>query len=111
MATPAPPVRTRMAPYCGFFTLEESRQARDRLRRERIRAEIIIREASDSTWDAPIEEEFWLHVESEQFKRAAKLLDDGPAGGGGEDLNCGDCGKSVAAEERFCPHCGARFED
>jgi hypothetical protein len=143
----APP--SRLADYCGFLGLEEARQARDSLRAEGIRADIVVREAPTSDLEAPVEEEYWLRVEVSGYARAPKILgfhpgetgEEEPAGGGGDtagltgrfapkiiapagpgdaadeprseddDLRCSDCGRKVAAEEPFCPNCGARFED
>ena len=112
----APPLQLRMAEYCGFFAYDEARHARDRLRRELIRCEIVVREPPDSALDAPIEEEFWLRVEAQKLQQAENLLgqDTAAASGGsaeGGEFNCSECGRTVAAAENSCPGCGARFED
>ena len=101
-----------MAEYCGFLGLDEARQARDRLKQQRIRAEIVIRESPGSLDADVVEEEYWLHVERDRKKEAVKHLgfhtveSDVPD----ETFSCGECGHDVRSEESFCPKCGARFE-
>jgi hypothetical protein len=111
---PAPAVQlyVPMVEYCGFLGLEEARAARDRLKEERIRSEIVIREAPASLERTVVEEEFWLRVERDRYKEAAGLLgfDEAPSAGG-ESFQCDQCGTEVAAQETFCPECGAHFED
>ncbi len=112
-AAPAP-VLVQMAEYCGFLSLDDARDARDRLRREAIRSEIVIREPLGSGVDAPVQEEYWLRVERDRYRQAAAILGfdeaDSPSGEG-DTFSCGECGADIAAEELFCPKCGARFED
>lgn len=112
-ASPAP-VLVQMAEYCGFLSLDEARDARDRLRREAIRSEIVIREPPGTGVETAPQEEYWLRVERERYRQASAILgfdeaesESGEAG----TLSCGECGADVAAEEAFCPKCGARFED
>jgi rubrerythrin len=109
-----------MIDYCGFLELEDARRARDRLRAESVRADIVIREAPDSDLSGPAREEYWLRVERQRYRDAAALLESDEAatveheeepGGEDDSFSCGDCGHLVAADERFCPSCGARFED
>jgi hypothetical protein len=114
---PAPPMSVRMAEYCGFFSVDDARDARDRLREKRIRSDIVIREAPGAPFDEPVEEEYWLRVDASMFKQAAALLDqdqppeeeEEPSGGG--TFRCSECGHTVNAEEAFCAKCGARFDD
>ena len=114
---PAPAFPVRMGDYCGFFSLDEARQARDQLRGQRIRSEIVVRESPDVDWDTPIREEFWLRVESGRLREAsASLEQDTPTAepeqaGDSGSFACSDCGQVIATEEIFCPKCGARFED
>lgn len=112
-----PPALVQMTDYCGFLSLEEARQARDRLRPARIRSEIVIREAPAASWNEPLQEEYWIRVDASGYQKAWDLLgfDPVPAAGSGESeaatVSCSQCGKHVAEEESFCPSCGARFED
>ena len=108
------PMLVRLAEYCGFLSLEEARSARDKLRRERIRYEIVLREPPDASWEGPAQEEYWLRVDASQAKRVAQILGDVPTVADDTDGNsfaCGDCGQEVATDEVFCPKCGARFDD
>jgi len=100
-----------MVEYCGFVSLDEARHARDRLRGQGIRGEIVIR-------DGPTEggrptEEYWLRVDRDRFRDASTLLGFDEAEHEADDgtFQCGECGAEVAAEESFCPGCGARFEE
>jgi hypothetical protein len=101
-----------MVDYCGFLGLEEARAARDSLRLEGIRSEIVIRESPESAIDRPIKEEYWLRVDHGRYRECSAILGydqvepDEEAG-----FNCSSCGQLVTAEESFCPKCGARFED
>ena len=104
-----------MVNYCGFLTLEEARQARDLLRRERISAEILIREATAERASAP-QEEYWLRVPARSFPAATALLGYDEAGehssaGEPRELSCSECGEPVSEHETFCAHCGARFDE
>ena len=111
-ATPAPNFPVRLAEFCGFFSLEEARHARDQLRLKRIRAEVVLREAPDASWDEPIQEEAWIRVEAARVKAVNAILDDDADSEpeGASHFGCSECGEKVAAEESFCPKCGARFE-
>ena len=106
-----------MADYCGFFELDEARTARDRLRGASVRCDVVIREPPDADLSAPIKEEFWIRVEASSAGAAARVLGYDPVSEElaqeekAETFDCGDCGKPVQAEEIFCPHCGASFED
>ena len=91
--------------YCGFFSLEEAREARDQLRRNGIRSEICIREAPAADLQAPISEEFWLRVKAAEFRRASNILGYDPATQDAE-TSCPACGRAVGEAEAFCPHCG-----
>ena len=110
-----PAMAVRFAEYCGYLSLEEARQARDQLRRERIRYEIVLREPPEAAWDEPAQEEYWLRVDASQAKRVTQILGDVPTATDDtkedDSFACGDCGQQVAAEEVFCPKCGARFDD
>ena len=77
-----PPEPIDMEDYCGYLTLEESREARDTLRDHDIRCEIVIREAPGGDPSQPCVEEFWIRVEDRGHKQAGQILgmddDDGP---------------------------------
>ncbi len=115
---PAPhPPGEPMLEYCGFFAIDEARQARDQLWLQGIRSEILIREAPDSDRNLPPREEFWLRVGRSQLQRAATILgyDEEEEAAetesfGTETIACPACGKPVASDESFCASCGARFE-
>jgi hypothetical protein len=98
--------------YCGFLDLEGAREARDRLRLERIRSEILIREADASTMDRPIKEEYWLRVERNRFRACSEILGyDSVKSVEPESFSCSSCGNIVSEHESACPKCGAGFED
>lgn len=111
-----PPIETpvRVAEYCGFFRLDDAREARDRLRTERIACDILIREAPAADSAAPVEEEFWLRVDRDRYREAHAILGDPTGAVTAEDdgaFACSECGHTVASEESFCPNCGARFDE
>jgi hypothetical protein len=113
-AAASPPSAVPMVEYCGFLDLDEARQARGMLRREGIRSDVLIRESPDTEPGGPIVEEYWLRVESCDFRRAAPILGyDGAESEGSSESSsaCGECGSEVSSEEAFCPHCGKRFEE
>ena len=111
---PSPQSVVRLADYCGFFGLDEAREARDRLREQQIVSDIVIREAPDSDPEGPIKEEFWLRVDRERVREVHAIVDNPeppkPSEGDG-GFDCSECGHHVASEESFCPGCGARFEE
>lgn len=106
----------RLVEYCGFLSLEDARRARDTLRRERVPYEIVIRDAVTDDPRSTPPEEFWLRVPVRHVRRVAELLgvddDEAPAAESDDQaLACSDCGREVGADESFCPHCGARFDE
>lgn len=111
--TPPAQLYVPMVEYCGFLGLDEARQARDRLKEEKIRSEIVIRESPGSFATERVEEEYWLRVERDRYKQAVEHLgfDEAAPAGSDDTFQCGECGAEVASEESFCPKCGARFED
>jgi len=100
-----------MGQFCGFFTLDEARAAREQLRAQRIPSDILVRDATDGEH----QEEFWLRVPIPRMAMAEQVLgfqsalpeDSGEEG----DFACSDCGKPVAEEETSCSHCGAKFDE
>ncbi|MDH3626111.1 MAG: hypothetical protein OEV00_12405 [Acidobacteriota bacterium] len=103
-------VAPQMLEYCGFLDLNEARTSRDQLRAESIRADILVREAPDAALDAPTDEEYWLRIESQLFRRASEILrPDAPVDGGEGTVACRDCGLTVSRGESFCPACGTRL--
>ena len=98
--------------YCGFLSLDEARHARDRLRRDGIRSDIVIREASGADLLEPAAEEYWLRVPPKAFEAATRILGyDEPADVEDVPFNCSAYGQEVSANATACPHCGERFED
>ena len=96
--------------FCGFLSLDEARDARDRLARHGLQAEISIHQAEGSGSAA---EEFWLRVPAKSFRQCQQLLgydlsDEPPAAAG--SFACSDCGGTVGDDAAACPHCGAGFE-
>jgi hypothetical protein len=115
-AAPVDPVAVRMADYCGFLALDEARSARDRLRGERIRSEIVIREPLDADWESPVREEYWIRADVSRMREVAALVGEVPQVDGGDEpegtgFACGDCGHRVPEDAASCPSCGARFDD
>jgi hypothetical protein len=107
-----------MRDYCGFTSLDEARKARDLLRTEGVASEIAICDSPDSGPTGPTVEEYWLRVEPRKLKIAMQLLgyDEAEAEAEAEPeedevTQCGACGHTVAADEKFCPRCGATFEE
>ena len=108
----------RMVEYCGFFSLDEARQARETLRGQRIASEILIRDVVTDDPRTPPSEEYWLRVPIRHVRKVADLIgyeDERSAsaepGSDEGTVACSDCGRSVAEDETFCPHCGAKFEE
>jgi hypothetical protein len=109
-------LRGSLVDYCGFLSLGDAREARDRLRRERVQSEIVIRDlAGEDPW-SPAKEEYWIRVPSDAVRAVTTILGDGldeePAAGSDSDeaAACSECNQLVSAEEAFCPHCGAKFD-
>jgi hypothetical protein len=102
------PAFVPMVEYCGFLSLEEARGARDRLKVNTIRSEIVIRETPGSN-----DEEYWLRVEKDRQREVVVLLgyDEHEHNAYDDTFACDECGHEVAAAESFCPKCGAKFED
>jgi hypothetical protein len=100
----------RMVDFCGFFSLDEARAARDRLREDGIRSEITIRESAGADLHEAIDEEYWLRVDASRFEGAAGILGWAEADDGDEAPACSDCGAAVDEEAARCPSCGASFE-
>lgn len=103
-----------MLDYCGFLSLDEAREARDRLWRGGVRGEIVIREPTGAAPTDPVREEYWLRVAAADQRTVIGILGYDLAEPAGEEaasgLTCSDCGHHVGTEETFCAHCGARFE-
>ena len=71
----------------------------------------MIREAPGTAPEAPVaEEEYWLRVETAQYKRVPSILGfdaaDEEESSAESDTHCDACGATVAAEETFCANCG-----
>ena len=102
-----------LAAFCGFLTLDEARQARDKLRAAKLPADILIREIPGADAGSPLQEEFWLRVRPADFARLEDLLGFDPAAhAGAEDtFKCSACDATVKASDDACPGCGLRFEE
>ncbi len=102
--------------HCGFLSLDDARQARETLRAEGIRSDILIRYAAPVGRTGEPEEEFWLRVPASMRDAVDRLLgemedvEEGSEESDAATVACSDCGKPVAEDETFCPHCGAQFE-
>jgi len=103
--------------FCGFLALDEAVEARAKLKTENVKSEILIRE-DDPVGGEPAKDTYWLRLSPAFFKKAADLLgyDDAAVASSdeeeaGEMVACSECGENVGADETFCPHCGARFEE
>jgi hypothetical protein len=102
-----------LAAFCGFFTLDDARQARDKVRVAKLPADILIRETPGSADGAPAKEEFWLRVRPKDFAIMEGLIGFEPAAhAAAEDtFGCSACGTTVHASDDACPGCGLRFEE
>lgn len=109
-----------MMDFCGFVTLEDAREARDSVWNRGMPAEIAIRPVPGCLPGSAIREEYWLRIGRKTFQMVADLLGydtaesgpgTGPEASAANGLRCSDCGQPVAAQETFCPACGARFEE
>jgi hypothetical protein len=108
----------KLADYCGYFTLEEALEAREELRRESIKSEVVIREPAEADPVEPGPDEYWLRVDVQQWAAAERLLGLGgaeteaaPAKASGDDFACGACGEQVPEDARSCPKCGVEFDE
>jgi hypothetical protein len=101
------------ANFCGFLTLEEAREARDKVRAARLPAEILIKDAPKASADEPAQEEFWLRVRPADFRAIVRLIGFEPAvATESEDtFQCSACGATVHASDAACPGCGLGFEE
>ena len=101
------------ANFCGFLTLDEARQARDKLREANLPAEILIKDAPRTTDETAAREEFWLRVRPKDFRAIVGLIGFEPVETAGADdaFGCSACGAIVHASDDACPGCGLRFEE
>jgi hypothetical protein len=100
-----------MAEVCGFLDLVEARHVRDRVHREGIAAEILIRASPDTRPGGDVVEEYWLRAEAQQIRRVQALLDGNPEAEAQGDFKCSNCARPVRKEESFCANCGLRFQE
>jgi hypothetical protein len=99
--------------FCGFLTLEEAREARELVRANGVRAEILICDPQGSTPRTPVKEEYWLRVAPRDFKAVTRLLGEEPAAvteDAADSFACSHCGAMVDAQDSACPSCGLAFE-
>ena len=101
-----------MANLCGFFTLEEAREARDKVRDAGRPAEILIRDVPGSAAKGSPREEFWLRVRPMDFRAVANIVGFEPAAAehAEDEFTCSACGAIVRAADDACPGCGLGFE-
>jgi len=102
-----------LAPFCGFLTLDEARQARDKVRAAKLPADILIREAPGGAAGTPVQEEYWIRVKPANFAAIESILGFEPAAHAGTEdtFQCSACGETVHASDDACPGCGLRFEE
>jgi len=100
------------ANFCGFLTLDEAREARDKVRAAGILGEILIRDAPGSAAGESAREDYWLRVAPRDFRAVAGILDFAPAPieTPDESFTCSACGATVRASDEVCPGCGLGFE-
>ena len=98
--------------FCGFLTLEEAREARDKIRAAGWPAEILIRDAPRSADTDPVHEEFWLRGRPNDYKAFGQIVGFAPevADAAEESFTCSACGATVGAADTACPGCGLRFD-
>jgi len=108
--TPAETPLVTMSDYCGFVTLDDAREARSRLWAYGIPCEIAVRLKPEADSAASEHEEYWLRVPRSERRGVMEILGYDLVESEQEDLSCSICGKTVGADETFCPHCGERFE-
>jgi hypothetical protein len=101
------------ANFCGFLSLDEARQARDKLRAASLPAEILIKDAPVSAEDPTVREEFWLRVRPKDFRAIVGLIGFEPVETADAEVafQCDACGATVQASDDACPGCGLRFEE
>ena len=101
------------ANFCGFLTLDEARQARDKLREASLPAEILIKDAPKTVPDASVHEEFWLRVRPKDFRAIVEIIGFEPVETADKDaaFGCSACGAMVRGSDDACPGCGLRFEE
>ena len=99
-----------MSDYCGFVTLDDARDARNRLWAYGIPCEIAVRLKPGADSAAPDQEEYWLRVPRSERRGVVEVLGYDLVESEQDQLACSACGKMVGADEAFCPHCGERFE-
>ena len=100
------------ANFCGFLTLDEARQARDKLREAHLPAEILIKDAPVTEAEPSVREEFWLRVRPKDFRTIVGIIGFEPVDSADADdaFGCSACGATVHASDEACPGCGLRFE-
>jgi hypothetical protein len=101
------------ANFCGFLTLDEAREARDKVKAAGMPAEILICDTPGTIVGEPVHEEFWLRVRPRDFRAVVGIVGSAPAEVEDADgvFGCAECGATVHATAEACPGCGLRFEE
>ena len=114
-APEAPAIVVSMAEICGYLNLTEARQIRDRLHRERIACDLVIRVSPETPPSGEVLEEYWLRADAQQVRSVKALLEgaEPPAAAPAETgtFKCSKCRSPVREEESFCANCGTRFAE
>jgi hypothetical protein len=100
------------ANFCGFLTLEEARDARNKLREAKLPAEILIRDVPGGNAGQTGQEEYWLRVRPQDFRATVGIVGFTPveAEEAEDAFKCSACGTTVHATDDACPGCGLGFE-
>jgi len=101
------------ANFCGFLTLDEARQARDKVKAAGMPAEILIRDAPAPADGRSEGEEYWLRVRPRDFREVVGIVgfEQVDAAQADDTFGCSACGATVHASDEACPGCGLRFEE
>ena len=75
-APEAPAAVVSMAEVCGYLDLTEVRKIRDRLHRERIACDVVIRVSPDTPASDGMLEEYWLRADAQQIRSVKALLEE-----------------------------------
>ncbi len=99
-----------MANLCGFLSIDEARDAREKVRQASLPVEILIRDIVGD--DGAVQEEYWLRARPKDFRVVAGLVGYAPptTEHAEDEFTCSACGATVRASDDACPGCGLGFE-